>query len=247
MQYLVGIDLGTSGTKTVLFDTDGNEISAIPYRSLAEHTESGWQSDVDGHWKVCTVCGEITTVKEEHVPDHEGHATEEYAIKCKECGWEMEEQLGHTHSLSKVEATTPTCTEDGNIEYYKCSVCGKLFADADAESEIKEADVVVKTDGHQYEWIVDKEATETEAGSKHEECKVCHDAKDPVEIPPVGTQTEKLQNLLNAGGKVTLDQDYIISSTLEISKDVTLDLNGHVIKMTGSGSVLQINFKKSLT
>ena len=230
-----------------LLDKDGNEISAIPYLPLAEHTESGWQGDAEGHWKVCTICGAITTAKEEHVPDHEGNATEEYAIKCKECGWEMEAQLGHTHSLSKVEATTPTCTEDGNIEYYKCSVCGKLFADADAESEIKEADVVVKTDGHQYEWIVDKEATETEAGSKHEECKVCHDAKDPVEIPPVGTQTEKLQNLLNAGGKVTLDQDYILSKTLEISKDVTLDLNGHVIKMTGSGSVLQINFKKSLT
>ena len=28
-----------------------------------------------------------------HIPDHEGHATEDYAITCKVCGWVMEEQV----------------------------------------------------------------------------------------------------------------------------------------------------------
>ena len=40
---------------------------------------------------------------------------------------------------------------------------------------------------HTYEWVVDKEATETEAGLKHEECTICGHAKAAVEIPATGT------------------------------------------------------------
>ena len=47
-----------------------------------------------------------------------------------------------------------------------------------------------KATGHQYEWVIDKEATATEKGSKHEECKVCHDKKAAVEIPATGTPTD---------------------------------------------------------
>ena len=41
------------------------------------------------------------------------------------------------HALTKVEAKDPTCTADGNIEYYRCTRngCGKLFADADGKTE----------------------------------------------------------------------------------------------------------------
>ncbi len=36
---------------------------------------------------------------------------------------------------------------------------------------------------HEYEEVIDKAASCKEAGSKHEECKICHDKKAPVEIP----------------------------------------------------------------
>ncbi len=45
----------------------------------------------------------------------------------------------------------------------------------------------LNTAPHDFEWIIDKEATETEAGSKHEECKVCGYEKAAVEIPATGT------------------------------------------------------------
>lgn len=38
-----------------------------------------------------------------------------------------------------------------------------------------------------FEWVIDKEATATEAGSKHEECTVCGYEKAAVEIPATGT------------------------------------------------------------
>lgn len=42
---------------------------------------------------------------------------------------------------------------------------------------------------HTFEWVTDKQPTETEAGSKHEECTVCGYAKAAVEIPATGTTT----------------------------------------------------------
>ena len=52
-----------------------------------------------------------------------------------------------------------------------------------------------------------------------------------------------LQSKLTAGGTVKLEKDYTIDSTLEVKKGVTLDLDGHVIKMSdrGSGSVIKVN------
>ena len=180
-----------------LFDKDGNEISAIPYLPLADHTpaqtatdeylqsaatctsaavyfehcsvcgvklnttfisgstvphtESGWKSDADGHWKECTVCNAITTAKVAHTPDHEGHATEEYAIKCTACDHVIEAQLSHTHSLTPVAANPATCTTDGNTAYYVCSGCSKLFADAAGNEEITDhSSVVIGHPGHDW-------------------------------------------------------------------------------------------------
>lgn len=42
---------------------------------------------------------------------------------------------------------------------------------------------------HTFEWVIDKQPTETEAGSKHEECTVCGYAKAAVDIPATGTTT----------------------------------------------------------
>ena len=43
---------------------------------------------------------------------------------------------------------------------------------------------------HGFKWVVDKEATATQKGSKHEECKVCGYKKSAVEIPATGTPSE---------------------------------------------------------
>ena len=43
---------------------------------------------------------------------------------------------------------------------------------------------------HSFKWVVDKEATATQKGSKHEECKVCGYKKAAVEIPATGSATK---------------------------------------------------------
>ena len=54
------------------------------------------------------------------------------------------------NTLTKTDAKAPTCTEDGNIAYWTCDVCGKLFSDKDGTKEITIEDTVDKATGHSY-------------------------------------------------------------------------------------------------
>ena len=123
---------------------------------------------------------------------------------CKDCGVKIAD--GKTveagHKTVKVAAVPATHEKDGNIEYYTCSGCDKLFSDEKATTEINLVDTVIAKGEHNYgdtyesdadnhwkacgcgnvieksahtfgEWSVTKEATETEKGSKEKICSVC--------------------------------------------------------------------------
>ena len=47
----------------------------------------------------------------------------------------------HTHDLVNVKAVEPSCTEEGNIEYYECSICGETFLDAEGRQKVSKDDV----------------------------------------------------------------------------------------------------------
>lgn len=51
----------------------------------------------------------------------------------------------------------------------------------------------------------------------------------------------------NAGDTIKLSSNTEVHATLQITKNLTLDLNGHVLKMTGSGSVLKVSGRATLT
>jgi xylulokinase len=50
MQYLLGIDLGTSGTKTVLFDLEGNAISSKTVEYPLYQPHNGWAEQDPSDW-----------------------------------------------------------------------------------------------------------------------------------------------------------------------------------------------------
>ena len=62
----------------------------------------------------------------------------------------------------------------------------------DADNHWHECSCGDKADkaAHDFKWVVDKEATATQKGSKHEECKVCGYKKAAVEIPATGSTTK---------------------------------------------------------
>lgn len=61
------------------------------------------------------------------------------------------------HNMEHVEAVPATCTEDGNVEYWHCTVCGKYFSDPNGAQEITQESTVVHATGHSFsnEWTYD--------------------------------------------------------------------------------------------
>lgn len=86
-----------------------------------------------------------------------------YTCTVDGCGKTKTEEvaaLGHAWDEGKV--TTPaTCEEDG-VKTYTCK-----------NDSTHTKTEVIKATGHHWEWIVDKKATGSETGLKHEECSEC--------------------------------------------------------------------------
>ena len=174
----------TSGSKhkecTVCGYTTATE--TIPATGGGEHTHSygsEWKYDADNHWHECS-CGDKK--------DTAAHTAGEWIIdtpatattsgtkhkKCTVCGYTMATETipatgggEHTHSYGS------DWKYDADNHWHECS-CGDKADKA----------------AHDFKWVVDKEATATQKGSKHEECKVCGYKKAAVEIPATGTPTE---------------------------------------------------------
>ena len=75
------------------------------------------------------------------------------------------------------------------------------------------------------------------------------DVTNPL-VCTAGASEPNLQGMIdraNAGATITLNSNTEIAATLQIKKDLTLDLNGHVLKMTGDVSVLKVSDRATLT
>ena len=88
---------------------------------------------------------------------------------------EAEKIAATGHTMTKIEAKSATCTEDGNKEYYTCSACGKAFKDADGKIVTTvEAEKIAAT-GHTMTKTEAKAATCTEDGNiAYWHCSVCN-------------------------------------------------------------------------
>lgn len=113
--------------------------------------------------------------------------------------------LGGDHTLYKIERVEATCLEDGNVQYYTCWKCDKLFTDAKATTEIAPEDTVIPKLEHN---LVTKEAEQIGEGYgtiKHSACTECNGTFDTVTksaLPSVITPLKPLDNAdcVKAGG-----------------------------------------------
>ena len=175
------------GRETDSLDTELNVfiIPAMGHRYL-----TSWTFDSDSHWHKCAVCGSADTIVP-HVSS--GEATETAAETCTICGYEIAPMLGHIHAdhLMSVYAVKPTCTKDGNIDYYVCS-CGKLFADSNAAVALTEADIVIPAAGHGATEIRNRvEPTKTANGYTGDEyCTVCNELVKRGTVIPATASSE---------------------------------------------------------
>ena len=87
-----------------------------------------------------------------------------------------------SHKLQKVNAKAATCTDEGNIEYYKCSECGLCFKNSDGTEQLTEdATKIAKKDHEGAEPVVytwNEKHTTCTAVIK---CKYCGNVIDKAE------------------------------------------------------------------
>ena len=202
-------------------DADGKtEVTDVTTPMIDHKFSTEWTYNDTYHWHVCEYgCG-ITSEKIAHslteVIDKQPTCTEK-GSKHQECacGYKTaaEEISAPGHKLTAHDAKVATCTAKGNIAYWSCDRCGKLFSDADGKTEI--TDVTTPMIEHKFstEWtynetshwheceygcgtkdaeashslttVTDKQPTCTEKGSKHQEC-TCGYKTAAEEIPALG-------------------------------------------------------------
>lgn len=150
------------------------DLTITPDGSVPHNHKYGteWKYDETNHWHECE-CGnkaDITAHNFKWIVDRKATTTEKGSKheECTVCGYkkaavDIPKIDSHNHNYG---------TEwkyDKTNHWHECE---------DGEK----ADITA----HNFKWIIDKEATTAEKGSKHEECTVCGYKKTAVDIPAIG-------------------------------------------------------------
>lgn len=142
------------GTYQVYVTVPGNEdINAVSELTdpswtftithTGNHQWGDWQHDDAQHWRSCAVPG--CQVKDS-LGSHDGTATCTKRATCSICGAAYGTTDPNHHDLTHHDGTAATCTQPGSLEYWQCSDCHKLFADAAAAQPI--TDTVIPATHH---------------------------------------------------------------------------------------------------
>ena len=190
---ITGITLDQTTLSLVKGETATATLQATIKPSIATDKDLTWSSsDSD----VATVKnGEVTAVAvgktDITVTTQDGGYTATCEVTVKQ----------HTHSLTKTDYKAPTCTEDGNIEYWTCSVCGKYFSDEAGTTEISLDETVIYATGHHY-----VNGTCTECGEKDPDYR-----PDPISYYNIyvedvceGVDITTSKNVVREGGSISL-------------------------------------------
>ena len=169
------------------YEDDGNCATAVTCKvcgdvvTPAKSHNYAWTSDPEGHWMKCRNAGCTSkTTLQRHVPG--AAATEDTAQTCTVCGYTINPPLGHVcqNHLQKVNATTATCTQDGNNEYYKCT-CGKIYSDTGAQNEKSESDFTIPATGHSYGTPAYTWSEDNLTCTAVRTCEICRDQESETE------------------------------------------------------------------
>lgn len=107
----------------------------------------------------------------------------------------------HEHDMQKFEAKAPTCTQPGNIEYYICRDCDKVYADAVGKRGILLIDTYLQPLGHDWEsdFTIDIPATATTQGEKSIHCRRCGERSHIVKYSLEDEKNSSNDNSSSAG------------------------------------------------
>ena len=136
------------------------------------------------------------------------------------------------HVLTKVPAKAPTCTEEGNIEYYTCSKCSDIFADANADKPIDKAATVIKATGHKWgDWVVDESGK-----TRSHVCTVCGEKEQEA-------YDGSKANALALNAELKVDQ---VGKKIKIAWGKVDDADGYMLYWTYCGTKFSNRNRKTV-
>lgn len=220
---------GTANTASAVYSLAEEDTENYDWAAAA--AEAGWTYGSQAPQLECVLS--LTVL-------HEGEQLERHAAvpstcevagsieywQCTVCGLDFADAKGTSsleaeaivaplapHTLTHHAAVAPTCTADGTLEYWSCSVCGKNFADEEGSEAL--GSTLAPATGHALVHHSAAEATEEGDGNiEYWECSRCGayfsdaQAKTPIEdktsvVLPQITHTAEIIGLI-LGGAIIL-------------------------------------------
>ena len=173
---------GCGETDIELIDAYGHSYGTYQDNNDAACEKNGTES------AVCESCGETDTREKPgtllghrwYWVEDRAPTEDEYGIQheeCRSCDARRNEntqipKLSHSHSLSFVEAVSPTCQAAGNIAYYACHACGNYYLDATGETAVVNVVLPKDPEHHNFDtrFTMDRQATIYTTGEKSRHC-----------------------------------------------------------------------------
>ena len=155
----IGIDAFYSTAAKITYTVDSSNNVTITDISLSSVNTVDIPPEIDGK--------KVIAVDEDHRHKVGNHTcvtnTTPTCINKATCGICGQDYYGD-HDLSHHDAVPPTCTTDGNVEYWECSLCQKDFSDDKGTAEI--TDIVKSALGHSLIKTDEKAPTCTDDGNR---------------------------------------------------------------------------------
>lgn len=204
------------------FDIDGRPIADVQNKKelagtfiVAEckHDDSVYTyqpiDNTNTHHKTCRACGYSETAENCTYGNEYQHDNTNHWQTCEVCDGKNIE----AHNIIAVNKKEPTCTENGNSEYWKCNDCGTCFSDENGSTEIEQSKTVISATGHKY---------------SDGKCTVCGTFEDGI-----GAHL--------AGHSISLDGNIGVNFYMELDKSVIDDENAYMQFALPNGHIQAVN------
>ena len=149
MRHRVCSDCGERQEEALpIGEHDMTHVAAVGATCIDEGNVEYWHCEVCGKYFADEAAGTEITKEETILAATGEHDWSEWVIDsessctiggmrhrvCSDCGKRQEEALPiGEHDMTHVAAVSATCIDEGNVEYWHCNICGKNFADQNAE------------------------------------------------------------------------------------------------------------------
>ena len=244
------------GIRTYICTAEGCDYSYTEDISAdgASHSFSTeWTSNGTNHWHACQNKDCPVKSGEDECSGGDSSCTQK-AI-CETCGNEYGELDDHV--MTHYEAQAPSCTADGTVEYWSCSVCEKNYADEDGTTVLESK--VDPANGHTYgdpdwSWTEDENGGYTAAAAtftcscEHEETVTASEI-DVSTTPATATENGKTVYTASVefGGTTYTDtKEVTIPATGEPEEPTGVTVTGSAVSWNNSDDAIYLLYKSTV-